>query len=316
MVSKIKIMLSKWLKFFLISTLVSSILVLLSLLAHDIGVIGNVIILSTFIIATPQFFIAYQKYRDLKEMEGEFPLFLRDLIENLRSGVAFHKAVIASSKIDYGKLSVEVRKVAHQLTWGMPVEKALNQFATRVKNSKRLYASIKIIRESFVSGGDAVSTLESVADNATLLQDSEKEKKSILDQYVVLMYAISMIFIVIVVVINRLLIPIFQISSESFGGGNIGLTNPCESCADFTCNICGLFEGTSQVYFSINPGTTASYYTSLFFYMAIVQALFSGLVAGQISENSIIAGLKHSLILVGITLGAFSILVKLKLMGV
>jgi flagellar protein FlaJ len=295
---------------------VSSALISLSSLTRDIGIVGNAIILSTFAIATPQFFISYQSYRDLKEMEEKFPLFLRDLIENLRSGIAFHKTIIASSKINYGKLSEEVKKVAHQLTWGIPLDKALNQFATRLKNSKRLYTSIKIIRESFVSGGDVVSTLESVADNATLLQDSEKEKKSLLDQYVVLMYAISMIFIVIVVMINRLLIPIFQVSSESLVGGGIGLANPCDSCAGFTCNVCGLFEGTSQIYFSINPSTAASYYTSLFFYMALVQSLFSGLVAGQISENSIIAGLKHSLILVGITMGSFSILVKLKLMGV
>ena len=314
--SKIKIKLSRRLRFLLISTLVSSVLISLSSLTRDIGIVGNAIILSTFVIATPQFLISYQSYRDLKEMEEKFPLFLRDIIENLRSGIAFHKTIIASSKINYGKLSEEVKKVAHQLTWGIPLDKALNQFATRLKNSKRLYTSIKIIRESFVSGGDVVSTLESVADNATLLQDSEKEKKSLLDQYVVLMYAISMIFIVIVVMINRLLIPIFQVSSESLVGGNIGLANPCDSCAGFTCNVCGLFEGTSQIYFSINPSTAASYYTSLFFYMALVQSLFSGLVAGQISENSIIAGLKHSLILVGITMGSFSILVKLKLMGV
>lgn len=294
----------------------SSVLVLLALLSRDIGVIGNVIILSTFIISTPQLFLSYQSYRDLKEMEEEFPLFLRDLIENLRSGIAFHKALIASSKIDYGKLSPEIKKIAHQLTWGMPADKAINQFATRVKRSRRLYTSTKIIRESFVSGGDVVSTLESVADNATLLQDSEKEKKSLLDQYVVLMYAISLIFIVIVVVINRLLIPIFQVSGESLAGEAIGLTNPCSSCADLTCNICDFFEGTSRIYFSIPTGTTASYYTSLFFYMALMQSLFSGLVAGQISENSIIAGIKHSFILVGITVGAFSILVKLKLMGV
>ncbi len=314
--SKIKIKLSRRLRFLLISTLVSSALISLSSLTRDIGIVGNAIILSTFVIATPQFFISYQSYRDLKEMEEKFPLFLRDLIENLRSGIAFHKTIIASSKINYGKLSEEVKKVAHQLTWGIPLDKALNQFATRLKNSKRLYTSIKIIRESFVSGGDVVSTLESVADNATLLQDSEKEKKSLLDQYVVLMYAISMIFIVIVVMINRLLIPIFQVSSESLVGGGIGLANPCDYCDGFTCNVCGLFEGTSQIYFSINPSTSASYYTSLFFYMALVQSLFSGLVAGQISENSIIAGLKHSLILVGITMGSFSILVKLKLMGV
>ncbi len=311
-----KIKLSGRPKFLLISSGISLVLILLALLSRDIGIVGNMVILSTFVMATPQLLISYQSYRGLKEMEEKFPLFLRDLIENLRSGVAFHKAIISASKNDYGKLSQEIKKISHQLTWGMPTDKVLNQFAARIKRSRRLYTSVKIIRESFVSGGDVVSTLQSVADNATILQDSEKEKRSMLDQYVVLMYAISIIFIVIVTVINRLLIPIFQISGESLIGETLGLVNPCTSCTDFTCSVCGLFEGTSQVYFSISPGTTASYYTSLFFYMAVMQSLFSGLVAGQISENSLAAGIKHSLILVGITIGAFSILVKLKLMGV
>ena len=310
-----KIRLSQRLKFLLTSSLVSLILILLSFLSQDIGVIGNIIILSTFVIAIPQFSFSYQKYRDLKEMEEKFPLFLRDLIENLHSGIAFHKAVISASKIGYGKLTPEIKRMSNQLTWGIPIEKVLIQFSERVKKSRRLYTSTKIIRESFISGGDVASTLESVADNAKLLQDSEKERKSILDQYVVLMYAISLIFIVIVVVVNRLLIPIFQVSGETLGG-SLGLVNPCSSCAGTSCDVCGIFEGTAKYFFTIPTGTSASYYTSLFFYMALIQSLFSGLVAGQISENSITAGTKHSLILVGITIGAFSILIKLKLMGV
>ena len=311
-----KIRISKRFRFLLLSSAAASALIAFGLVSQDIGIIGNFIILATFMVATPQLLISYQTYRDLKDMEEKFPVFLRDMIENLRSGVAFHKSVITISRSDYGRLSPEVKKMAHQLTWGMTVDKVLNQFADRMKKSKRLYTSTKIIRESFLSGGDVVSTLESVANNVNLLQDSEKEKRSLLDQYVVLMYAISLIFIVIVVVINRLLIPIFQASADTLASETIGLNNPCSTCTGFSCNVCGLFETTSQIYFGVQPGTTASYYTSLFFYMALIQSLFSGLIAGQISENSVTAGVKHSLIMVGITLGAFSILVKLKLLGV
>lgn len=313
--SKIKI--SKRFRYLLTTSAVAIVLVSLAIISQDIGVISDIIILSTFIVAVPQFLLSYQGYRDLKEMEEKFPGFLRDLIENLRSGVAFHKSIISISKVDYGKLSPQIRKMANQLTWGMPVDKVLNQFADRTRRSGRLYKSIKIIRESFVSGGDVVSTLESVADNATLLQDTEKEKKSLLDQYVVIMYAISLIFLVIVAVINRVLIPIFQVSGQSLVGETLGLTNPCSSCIDGSCQmICGLFEGTSKNIFGMAVGTPAAYYTALFFYMALLQSLFSGLIAGQISENSTTAGIKHSLILVGITMGAFGLLIKLKLLGV
>jgi hypothetical protein len=68
--------------------------------------------------------------------------------------------------------------------------------------------------------------------------------------------------------------------------------------------------------FSINPESIGAYYTSLFFLMSMVEAMCCGLVAGQISENSVTAGVKHSIIMVVISFAAFGILVRLKLLGV
>lgn len=313
---QIKFKITQKMKILLGSILVATVLIVVGWISSDIGVLGNFTILATFIVATPQLFIAYDKYRSLKEIEEKFPIFLRDLIESIRSGMPFHKAIHTASKFEYGAFTKEIKKMSNQLSWGMTLDKVLDKFAERVKRSKRLYTATKIIRESYISGGDVVSILESVADNSNMLEESEKEKRSLLSQYVLLMYAISIIFVIIVAAINKLLIPIFQTSSRSAIGEVVGLTNPCTTCSDLACNICGIFEGTSKYVFSIDPSSIAAYYTSLFFLMALVQSIFSGLVAGQISENSLTAGIKHSLILVGITFGSFSILIRLGFLGV
>jgi len=299
----------------LITLVASFMLILIGVLSRDVGVVGNFVIISTFVIFAPQLLLRYEAFRDLKDMEERFPTFLRDLTENIRSGMPFHTAIRLTAKSQYGKLSREIKKMSDQISWGMTLDRVLNQFADRVKKSKRLFTSIKIIRESYLSGGDVVATLESIADNSTMLEESEKEKKSMLNQYVVLMYAISLIFIAIVVSINRLLVPIFDISTPEVAE-TIGLSNPCDTCVDFTCSVCSLFQGTAYYVFSLDPSGIASYYTSLFFFMSLIQSLFSGLVAGQISENSVTAGIKHSLILVAITFGSFSILVRLGVLGV
>jgi flagellar protein FlaJ len=149
-----------------------------------------------------------------------------------------------------------------------------------------------------------------------MLVESEKEKKSILSQYVVLMYAIALIFIAIVVAINKLLLPIFSSTTELGVGESIGLVNPCESCFDLACNICNGYNFISSFFLRIETTGIASYYTALFFTMSLIQSFFAGLVAGQISENSLVAGLKHSLILVAVTWGAFLILIQVGLLGV
>lgn len=311
--SSLDIKITQEIKILIISLVLSSILILTGFLSGDSGILSNTIFLSVFIIAPPQLMLRYKKYRELKEMEEKFPAFLRDLTESISAGMPFHQAVVASSKLQYGALSKEIKKISNQITWGIPLDKILDQFAERIKRSRRLFTATKIIRESYVSGGDVVSILESVADNSTMLEESEKERKSLLGQYTILLYAISLIFIVIVVAINRLMVPIFQTSGT---GEFTGLVNPCGFCTGFTCSVCALFESTSQNIFSLDPLSIGAYYTSLFFFMSLIQSIFCGLVAGQVGENSITAGIKHSLILVTITAGSFLLLVRLGVMGV
>jgi len=306
-------------KMLIISLSVSIILIILGIISSQPGIIGNFIILSVFITTVPQFFFRYKKYTALKEMETYFPIFLRDIIESLRSGMAFHQAIVTNRNANYGKLSDEVMKMSNQLSWGLPFNKVIDQFCERTKGSKRLNSIVKIIRESYFSGGDVVSTLESAADAMNVLDEIEKEKKSLLSQYVIMMYAIAFLFVGIVVAINKLMIPIFQTSSPMQAAGVLGLENPCSSCYGLTCQICNTYGFISGFLFypeKIDPTNVAIYYTSLFFLMCIFVSISCGLVAGQISENSVIAGVKHSLIMSAATVGAFYILVQLKLLGI
>lgn len=300
-------------KTLLITLLISAILLTIGIASSDTGVIGNTIIISTFVIAAPLFFLKYKRFKEIKDMEEKFPIFLRDLIESIRAGMPFHRAILNTNKARYGALSKEVKKISDQISWGITVDKALDQFADRIKTSRRLYLAIRIIRESYLSGGNVVSTLDSVGEGQLTLVEAEKEKSSMLSQYVVLMYAISIIFVIIVMGINKLMVPIFKVSQQV--GGEFGIKNPCETCAGFGCQLCGMYTGTASTVFSLDPSGIAAYYTSVFFFMSMVQSIFSGLVAGQISEGSAIAGFKHSLILVGIIFGLFSIMVRLGLFG-
>lgn len=317
--------LGDWRHILIVTIILSVVIIAVGVLSNNIGVLSITIFIGVFINATPQVLLLYQSYRQLKEMEEKFPAFLRDLIEGIRSGMPFHKAIIAASRIDYGTLSTEIKKMAHQLSWGVTLEKVLDGFAERVKSSKRLYAATKIIRESSLSGGEVVATLESVADSSANLEEAEKEKKSLLNQYVVLMYAISVIFVIIISAINKFLIPIFQTAGDTAAGGAvqsvISLENPCNTCLGFECNICDMYTFVGKVTLGgaatqVEPTSITVYYTSLFFLMAIVQAILSGLVAGQISEGSIRAGLKHSLILSGISVGSFLLMIYFGFLGI
>jgi len=308
---EMKIGMTSQLKVLLISIGVSALLVVLGVLSGDIGVLSNLIIISVFIVVLPVFMMNYEKYRVVREYEERFPIFLRDVIESLRSGMPFHKAITTASKIDYGRFSKEVKKMANQISWGMPLNRVLDLFIANMKNSKKMSLALRTIKETYTSGGDVISTLESVADSIRILDDADKERSSLLNQYVVLIYAICFMFIGIVAAINRLMVPIFTSTLQTTGGIMV-LENPCLSAEN---PLCSMIYFISNV-FSINPESIGAYYTSLFFLMSMVEAMCCGLVAGQISENSVTAGVKHSIIMVVISFAAFGILVRLKLLGV
>jgi flagellar protein FlaJ len=284
------------------------------------GILGLSIIISIFIILSPQLISNYLEFRKIREIESIFPNFLRDLVEASKAGLPLHKAIIFVSNTDYGPLSPEVKKMAHQLSWNVNLLKVLEQTMKRLKKSKTLTRVIRVMIETYKSGGSVDTTLDSLSNALKNLQDTERERKSMLGQYVISVYVVSVIFMGIVVAINQLMIPIFESMSATTGVGGEAISfgqNPCDSCqaqVNLRCLPCVIYFNICSI-FGTETTTISCYYLGLFFSMSIMQAISGGLVAGQIGEGSVIAGAKHSLILVSITFGAFFVLVTLGLVG-
>ena len=315
----LKIKLTRKRKILIVTILISWLLLLIAFLFGDSGVIGNVIILSVFLVISPQLIMNYVNFRELKEMEFAFPNFLRDLVDATKAGLPLHKAIISLSHNNYGPLTKEIRKMSNQLTWNIDLIKVLERSKERLKKSPTLEKAMRILIESYKSGGRVSEILESLSNTLVIIQETEKERKSSLKQYVTAMYVISFVFIAIVVAINRLMIPIFETSVSSPEVGlDFGGANPCNFCVyglTLQCLPCNIYSNICSI-FGVNELSISCYYFSLFFCMSVIQSIMGGLVAGQIGEGSVKAGIKHSLILFSITVAAFMILIKLKVIGV
>jgi flagellar protein FlaJ len=315
---KQKIELSKERKFLVIGIILSLLLILFGIISGDVGVLGNTIILSIFLfIILPQSIFTYTKYRDLREMELRFPGFLRDLVESTKAGIPLHKAIILASKTDYGPLSKEISKMAYQLSWNVNILKVLEQSRERLRKSDLLNKNMRILIETYRSGGSIDDTLDALSSTLMTIQETQKERKSTLDQYVVAMYVITFIFIGIVVGINKLMVPIF--TAVAGGEGPVGnfLSNPCDIClygGDISCSPCYIYFSICS-FFHVDKAQISCYYLALFFSMSVIQAITGGLVAGQIGEGSVTAGIKHSLIMLIVDSGIFFIFVRLGLLG-
>ena len=294
---------------------ISTILMVFGYLTRDVGVFANMLIISTFIIFSTFAFFEYEHYRQWKEMEEKLPIFLHDLTENLSSGISLPRAIKLVSRNDYGSLNVIVKYLANQISWNVPIHKVLDRAAEKYKKNKKISTALKILREAYVSGGNTVAVLTTLSESLEMLQQIEKERKSILNQYTLIIYAISFIFLGVVVMISKLLLPIFANPKIAGMGESFGIVDPCSSCFGTSCNICGFFALMAYNLFGLSQDKPY-YYVSIFFILSVVQAVFAGLVAGQVSEGSPKAGIKHSLILLSVVVGAYLLLFRIGLIGV
>jgi archaeal flagellar protein FlaJ len=285
------------------------------LFSKDVGVLGNLVLISLILVTLPYFLVSYFEYLKIREMEDNFPSFLRDVADSVRSGSILPDAIKAASNVEYGRLTPEVQKFANQLSWGVSFPRATELFIKRMRKSELISKSSRIMLEAYKAGGNIAPVMESIADSVVLIKETEYERAAALREQVVMMYAIYFIFLGIIMALTGILLPILEVSgsvgsTSTLGGGGLSGGNPCDLCIGFQCGVCDGLTGLGKA-MGFGSGGLESYYKGLFFAMVLIQGLFSGLVAGQIGEDSMVAGIRHGLIMMGAGFGIFVIASRL-----
>lgn len=288
------------------SMILGVVLILVGIISGDAALLGNLIIIAIFAFIIPVFVQKYAHKSAIKSMENQFPNFIRDLADSVRSGMSFKEAIKIASNANYGKLTDEVKEMNNRLSWGTSFLRTLDVFREHAQDSKLITESLNIITESFKSGGNVAATLDAVARDMVMFKEVEAERSSMTRQHVMIMYGIFFMFLGIAVMIIFVMVPMIESTPDvSVGGFGMTFTNPCEGGMFFPCN----YYNSLGAVFNMEVSMTL-YYTSMFFTIVIIQGLFTGLIAGQLGDNSIISGTKHSLIMVTVALGVFLFLAK------
>jgi flagellar protein FlaJ len=281
------------------------------------GILGNLLLLAGAVGFLPWIILSYIEVQRVRAIEDQMPAFMLDMSETQKAGLTLPDAIRTATKTDYGRLTPEIKHINDQISWGVPLPDALAAFGERMRRSEIIGRIIRIINVAYLSGGDISRTMEATAADIIAIKEAEKERKSIMTEHVAVMYAIYFIFIGIIIGLSKTLLPMLQMNMETAAvGGILTFQDPCVACAvpsaPIFCISCSTFGVMCQM-FSLGTGTTC-YYHALFMLMAVVQGVFSGLVAGQIGEGRILAGLKHSAIMTGLGFGTILALTALGFM--
>ncbi len=233
--------------------------------------IGLIVSILPFVIS-----IALENNR-LRELDARFLEFVRDLVENVKTGTPISKAVLNVMKRDYDVLSPYVLKLGNQISLGIPLEKALKIFANDT-GSSTISRSVSLISEAQRAGGEIVTILNSVSQSVNQTEVLKKEQKASVYNLVVQGYIIFIVFIIIILVLQLYILPLTEGLSTGDGFN---------------------LEGSGS---STPPPSSGSDLSKPLFGLLLAQAFFAGLVIGKISEGNLKSGIKHSFILVALAL--------------
>lgn len=233
-----------------------------------------------FLIATVPLTLFYEADRRREQrISSRFPDTLNILSSANQMGIRLVDALDLVSRWSEGTLADELRKVRNDITWNHDVEGALLSFADRLR-VPQVTRTMKLIAKGSRSSSDLSEIISIAAEDTRNRYQIEQNRRQEMAAYTAIVGIGFLVYLAVIVLLDTsYLQPIGQMATDaqSSGGGD-------------------LLTVTS---------VPVDQYRTIFFHSAIIQGAGSGLLAGKLAENDILAGLKYSIVLVAIALAVF-----------
>ncbi len=222
-----------------------------------------------------------------ENIDKNLPLFLLALVSAVQSGSNLLKAIEHSADRNMGPLTPELKNLRANISWGMPIDDALTNFAQRT-GTRMAQRVVILLQIAIQVGGEITDNLEMIQKHVTELQNVEKERKSSLQPYTYTIYIAFIVFIGISVILVSQFFSEIEVVQELLQNTNTG--------------------GQEGGVFSSLANLEITKLNSILFNMGLIQSVFGGLAAGKIGSGSYISGVKHIVIMIVITVIAFSLI--------
>ena len=217
-------------------------------------------------------------------VDRNMPVFLLALLSSVQSGANLIKAIEQAGDRNLGALSPELKNLRANISWGTPIEDAFENFAERT--GTRVSRRVTVLLEMAMKiGGDVSENLEMIQKHVSEMQNIEKSRKSALQPYTYTIYISFAVFLAVAVLLTTSFFSEIEKVQEGLlasGSGTDGLFGSMASM-DIAKLESGLFN------------------------MAIIEAVFGGLAAGKIGAGSYVAGTKHVVAMIIISVVAFNL---------
>lgn len=240
---------------------------------------GTIVVLGTYALV-----YEYGK-RQRKRIEAQVPDFLDRLASSNNAGMTVIESIRRVTESDLGALSPELDRAWQDIELGADVKTALDRMERRI-DSPAVTRAIVLVGNTMRSSGDLGPVVEIAAEESRATERLRRERRSEMLTYLVVIYIAFFVFLGIIGALVVSFVPALEAAAGAVDTESPGATGAI-----------GVLPDVEAI--------DVDAYLTTFYHVSLVQAVCSGLVAGQLGEGSLRDGVKHATVLLTIAYVVF-----------
>jgi flagellar protein FlaJ len=246
------------------------------------------IVLQALLVLLASFAIVWELYRRrIREVEAALPELLERLASLNEAGMAVVESIDRVRGTDLGVLTDEIDRIWRDVQFNSNLADAFRRFGLRMQTAS-ITRAVTLLTNAMGASGNLGPVLRIAAKQAQAEQELQRRRRQQMLTYLVVIYISFVVFLVIIVAVDEVLVPSLPTDVPT-------PNNPGQVGIDV-----GAFTRFARV--------DKAAYTLVFFHTALIQAICSGFVAGQLGEGTLKDGTKHAAIMLGVAYVAFLLL--------
>mgnify|MGYP000038298283 CR=1 FL=1 len=247
----------------------------------DILIQAGLFVLGTFAVVRELY------KRRIDRIEAATPDLLERLASLNEAGMSVVESLDRVRDSDLGALGGEVERIWSDVEMGANVQAALVRFGRRVRTTS-IARVVTLLTNAMHASGKLGPVLRIAANQSRSDLRMRRQRRQQMFTYLVVIYISFFVFLVIIIAVQEVLIPALPESVQTPEGPNR--------------------LGVNAEQFARLGEVDKAAYALVFFHTALVQAVFSGFIAGQLGEGTIKDGAKHAAGMLAIAYVAFLLL--------
>lgn len=226
-------------------------------------------------------FYNHLKIKRRKEIENQLPDFLREIGSSTSSGMTVFDSIITAARGEHGRLTSELRRMSAQLSWGISVKEALDNFGKRI-NTDSVKRMVLTINKALEIGGNTSAVFNAAAKEMDQTKRVEQQRKAEMSLYSIVIFISFFVFLAVILIIDKTIFQAIFDLQDQMAGQSIG--NMRIAYIDHE-----LLKNT-------------------FFAFVLVQSIGGGLLGGFMMDGNLSSGVRFGFILVLVSFFIFKFL--------